>query len=179
MRSRNKRDLRSSRQNCLRTPSGQEPFHWAGIAKKSIAGDKRTGDVNTGWLSLVTCDVEQAVSPYGSSPGRRWSTISSPRPSLKVTGPVPDPQGTVPFRIRTRGIYPDVEFNISCEKWNKTNYRYEICQCIRVIFVDPCSVVVNHAGLWIRRRQFESAQGYSHFHVLLSIALFYALVWKA
>ena len=29
----------------------------------------------------------------------------------------------------------------------------------------PCSVVVNHAGLWIRRRQFESAQGYGDFGI--------------
>ena len=48
----------------------------------------------------------------------------------------------------------------------------KFARCIDYTYMDPCSVVVNHAGLWIRRRQFESAQGYSRFQVLILKILF-------
>ena len=31
----------------------------------------------------------------------------------------------------------------------------------KIVKYQPCGVAVNHSGLWSRRRQFESAQGYA------------------
>ncbi len=53
-----------------------------------------------------------------------------------------------------------------------TNKGYIMCDLYSplssgLIITDPRSVAVNHAGLWIRRHQFESGRGYQYGAVLL------------
>lgn len=59
------------------------------------------------------------------------------------------------------------------------DFRFAFCLPIaliqsvsNIIPTHPCSVAVNHAGLWIRRHQFESGQGYLY-HLIPVWNLFY------